>query len=198
MRCYVSVFMQTCYWLVPADPYRSILQETIRRLAAELDAPVFTPHVTLYASTSHDAEDPEDILRKTAPNPIPMPTPIPLDFRGFGRSPRFTKTFYMELSPTFQLAAWTEQLRNASRNPSHYQLHPHLSLVYKKLSLLEQERLAGQVGATLLSSLAKFTGHAQSIHHIPFDEARIVFAPDDIKSKEDVECWQDFASISLT
>lgn len=37
-----------CAWLIPAKPFYTNFQEQIQMLANEFDAPVFSPHVTLF------------------------------------------------------------------------------------------------------------------------------------------------------
>ena len=189
--------MQTCYWLVPAEPYYALLQGTIQRLAAELDAPVFAPHVTLFAAPSNDTEDPEALLRHSAPTPIPLSAPIALHLSGFGWSDTYTKSFYLELNPSFEMAAWAERLRHASRHLSHYQFRPHISLLYKRLSPGEQEALSQEVSATLFPEFARLGQNPNALDQITFDQAQIIFAPDEIETREDVECWQDLASFRL-
>ena len=42
------------YWLTPAEPARSFFASTIAELAARFDAPIFEPHVTIYAGEKGD------------------------------------------------------------------------------------------------------------------------------------------------
>jgi hypothetical protein len=43
-------------WLMPREPLRSTLRAIIRRLAADLDAVEFDPHVTVFCGPSTEAE----------------------------------------------------------------------------------------------------------------------------------------------
>ena len=51
------------YWVTPAEPTRSFFASTIAELAARFDAPLFEPHVTIYAT--REGEDiPGEVLSR--------------------------------------------------------------------------------------------------------------------------------------
>lgn len=180
--------MQIAYWLIPAEPFLSIARETIARLAAELDAPVFEPHVTMFAarcSSDDIVREADDLLQraigvlKTADKFTPI-TLLPTDIHS---SPIFTKTLFIEFAPHDSLSQWTEALRMASGNRSDYQLQPHLSLLYKHLSEIERQRIIRELSPPLDPVL--------------FDRVQAVCVPDQIESPEDVKGWNVIASVAL-
>ncbi len=59
------------YWLLPAQPAREFFRETIGRLAAECDAPLFAPHLTLAVGPDSVAQA-QRILAGVAAGPIEL------------------------------------------------------------------------------------------------------------------------------
>ncbi|MBA3650836.1 MAG: hypothetical protein H0W66_04975 [Chthoniobacterales bacterium] len=53
------------YWLLPAALFQEFFRETIQRLAAKYDAPVFQPHLTLAVG----ADSPDEVEERLAQLP---------------------------------------------------------------------------------------------------------------------------------
>ena len=131
------------YWLLPAQPARGFFRETISRLAAEFDAPVFEPHLTL--SIGPDSmEHAQRILRDVAV------APIELHVSGVHYTSKFTKTLFVRFDSTPAL----ELLRNSLGLKLNAEpFDPHVSLLYENLPEEKQSQLAATV-------------------HLPFQEVR--------------------------
>lgn len=167
------------YWLVPAEPARSFFASVISDLAARFDAPVFEPHLTVYATAKGD-DNADDVLHRLLEDCEPCRLPV----RGIDYSDEFTKTMFVQFEASERLMQLSSDLRRASVFQNDYQLNPHLSLIYKTMPREAKEEIA--------HSLA-----------LPFDEvvfasAKAVVSPAKIESREDVEAWQVVATQRLT
>jgi hypothetical protein len=171
--------MILAYWLVPAEPARSHFASLIADLAARFDAPIFEPHLTVYA-TRKENEDADDVLHRV----IAHYQPVPLSVRGFDCSDEFTKTVFVQFEPNEQLSQLSAALRRASVIQDEYQLNPHLSLIYKIMSPETKKEIVSSLNLPF--------------HEVLFDSAKAVSCPARIKSREDVESWRVGATQKLT
>src|SRR6266851_675063 len=129
------------YWLVPAEPAAAALRAEIARLAERYDAVAFEPHVTLYSGSSDDREVAEtlDFLRASF---RPM-TLVPFVI---AQSSRLTKTLYIRLALSDELASLAETIKGRARNPSRSVLDdPHVSLLYQAIGEAERTKLTAQI-----------------------------------------------------
>ena len=129
------------YWLLPTAPEAAALQEQIARLAGTYDAVVFEPHVTLYTGPSDDGEVAAtlDFLRESF-------RPLRLVPFVVAQSSRLTKTLYIRLELSDELAALAAAIKNRARQPSSSSLDdPHVSLLYQRIDAAERAKLAAEV-----------------------------------------------------
>jgi 2'-5' RNA ligase len=166
------------YWLIPAEPERSYFAELIKEFAGRFDAPIFEPHLTLYA-TGAGNEKPGELL-----NHLLAETDAPvLPVSGIHFSNEFTKTVFVQFEPDGRLTELSAKFRRASACQNDYQLNPHLSLIYKTM--------ASEMKAELAHSI-----------RLPFDEVRFasakaVISPAEISAPEHVEAWRVLAAGEL-
>src|SRR6476646_10074491 len=92
------------YWLIPAAPARGLFRELIRILATQFGAPEFLPHLTLLVHVDR-TQRPNEILKKIRARPIE------LRIRRVASSAEFTKTLFVRLEPSRELAALNRSLR---------------------------------------------------------------------------------------
>ena len=129
------------YWLLPAAPMAALLAAQIERLAAQYDAVAFEPHVTLYTGPSDDAEAAAtlDFLRRSF-------RPLTLVPFVVAQSSRLTKTLYIRLELTGELAALAATIKGRAPQPSASVLDdPHVSLLYQRIDEAERAKLAGVI-----------------------------------------------------
>ena len=167
------------YWLCPAEPMRSYLSEMIRNLAARFEAPIFEPHVTIYVTNATD-ESPDALLEQA----LKDRGGFRLFIRGLDYSDKFTKTVFVQFEPDAELARLSSNLRTASVSQNEYQLNPHLSLIYKKMSPETKMQVANSIRLP-------FTD-------VFFDSMKAVISPAKIESHADVEAWRVVAEKSFT
>lgn len=159
------------YWLCPSEPARSEIMAVIARLAAQLDAPVFEPHVTIYV-TNAEHENPESTLANAASGR----GAYRLRIRGLDFSDKFTKTLFLQFEPDAELTRLSEDLRRASTSKDDYQLNPHVSLIYKNLNTETKRQLAESI--------------VLPFAEVAFDTIKAIVSPAEIKSRAEVEAWR--------
>ena len=129
------------YWLLPAAPAAAAFKARIDELAVRYDAVAFEPHVTLYTGSSDDGEVAQtlDFLRASF-------RPLPLAPFVVAQSSRLTKTLYVRLELTPELAALAATLKARARQPSASVLDdPHVSLMYQAIAEDERAKLAAEI-----------------------------------------------------
>ena len=178
----VSAFVSTrtviAYWLIPAEPARSFFQQVINDLACCYDAPVFEPHVTIHAG-SNRADSAESALSEAAR----FCKPIRLKALEVGHSSEFIKTLFVEFALNAELQQLSKIIRSAAEDSSHYELRPHLSLLYKKIPDAARRELSGSIEAPF--------------SQVRFDALRAVRCISPTRSRSDVEAWRVVVTTEL-
>jgi 2'-5' RNA ligase len=167
------------YWLIPAEPTRSHFASVISDLAARFDAPIFEPHMTVYAATMASENEAASLARVVADSPT-----YSLRIGGVAHSDEFTKTVFVQFHPSEALSRLSANFREASSIKDEYQFNPHLSLIYKKMPPARKAEIATKVSLPF--------------EEVLFDSAQAVVIPADIKSRGDVEAWRVVATQKLT
>src|SRR6266704_6301744 len=135
-RKFLRPHIAIAYWATPAEPVHSFLENMIVDLARRYNAPVFEPHVTIHVASNH-VEAAEKATLQAAFGCEPVNLKL-LDVRHSGE---FTKTLFVQLALNKELRRLNKIIRSDVQNSSDYRLEPHLSLLYKKMPILERRRL---------------------------------------------------------
>lgn len=159
------------YWLIPAEPMHRFLAATIAELAARFDAPLFEPHVTIYATRRGD-DEPADVLNRA----LSDCRFFRLSVRDIQCSDEFVRTVFLQFEPNPRVAKLSRTLQQASALHDEYQLNPHLSLIYKTMPSSMRTEVAASVSLPFTEVL--------------FDSARGVSGPAQVRSRQDVESWR--------
>ncbi|WP_322744185.1 MULTISPECIES: cyclic phosphodiesterase-like protein [unclassified Coleofasciculus] len=167
------------FWLMPSAEDRVFFQETLNFLAKEYDAPLFTPHVTIYTGQCSLTDSPAALIDQA----IDGVHPLTLRVNKLDYSNEFTKTLFVQFYASESLSQISETLRCHCAKPSDYLLNPHLSLIYKPLSEKTQRKLVTELV------------FPQS--EVVFDEIRAISTPPQVRSREDVEDWQVICQLQL-
>jgi hypothetical protein len=166
------------YWLVPAEPARTFFASITRELAARFPAPVFEPHLTVYAGPG-GAVDPNEVLSRA----LAEHGPLQLSVRDVRSSDQFTKTVFVQFEDDPRLAEISFALRRASADDANYELNPHLSLIYKTMETAVKSELANSIRIPF--------------REVTFDSAKAVACPSPMNTRADVEAWRVVAIQSL-
>lgn len=167
------------YWLMPAEPARSFFITLISDLAARFDAPLFEPHLTVYA-TKKENENEGELLRRV----LPGHGASRLLVRGINFSDDFTKTVFVTFESKDQLTQLKSDLRHFSQFKNDYQLNPHLSLIYQTIPREIKVEIANSVRLPFDCVL--------------FDSVKAVISPVRVASRTDVEAWRVVATQRLS
>jgi 2'-5' RNA ligase len=166
------------YWLIPTEPAHKFFSSTIADLAARYGAPVFEPHVTVYASRKGE-ENPEETLSSA----LARCEPFRLSVRDIQCSDEFTKTVFVRFEANAQLSRLSRALQRASTSRDEYQLDPHLSLIYKEMTPEMRVKVAASIQLPFTEIL--------------FNSAKAIVCPTVIRSRKDVEAWRVVATQRL-
>ncbi len=166
------------YWLIPSDSARRFFQRIINDLARRCDAPVFEPHVTIYVGA--DRADAAKNALGIAAHECKL---IGLKTLGIDQSDEFIKTLFVQFAMTPELSKISSIVREAADDSSHYELKPHLSLLYKNLAVATRRELAASIDVPL--------------SEVSFDGIKAVRCVSPTRSGADVEAWRVVAAASL-
>jgi putative hydrolase of the HAD superfamily len=163
------------YWLIPSEPAHSFFQGIINDLARRCDAPVFEPHVTVHVGADQ-ADAAEKALEKAASKcELVRQMPPRID-----QSDEFIKTLFVQFAMNAELRKINDIIRHATSDSSHYELKPHLSLLYKNLPAATRSELAASITLPFFE--------------ISFDSLQAIRCVSPTQNRADVEAWEVVAS----
>jgi Cyclic phosphodiesterase-like protein len=165
-------------WLIPAPSDRRWLSKVIQDYAAEYDTPAFEPHLTLYSGVIQPKENLPDIISAS----IVTASPITLEILGLNYAENFFRTGFIAFALSDRLTQLSCAIRDRLSHPKEYLLEPHLSLMYKDISI-EQKRLA----------MLRFV---VSVQTVTFDTVKVVMPSS--QGWIDVAHWAEQYRYSLT
>jgi putative hydrolase of the HAD superfamily len=174
----VSRRIVIAYWLIPSEPARSYFQSLINHLARRYNAPQFEPHVTIYVG-ANCTNRVDGVLSEAARGC----ERIVLRALEVGGSSEFIKTLFVQFAATTQLQQLNQSIHIAAQDSSDYQLGPHLSLLYKKMSNQDRRLLARSVESPF--------------SEVIFDSLKAVRCISPTRSRADVEAWHVIAAKDL-
>jgi 2'-5' RNA ligase len=163
--------MAIAYWLIPSEPARSYFQRVITDLAQRYNAPQFEPHVTVHVATNcMDAVD--GVLSKAARDC----KRIGLAPLGISHSSEFIKTLFVQFAVAKRLQQLNHSIRTAAQDSSDYQLNPHLSLLYNRMSIQDRRLVARSIDVPF--------------SEVIFNSLKAVQCISPTQSRADVEVWR--------
>ena len=174
----VSRQIVIAYWLIPSEPARGYFQSVINDLAQHYDAPTFEPHVTVHVG-ANCTDAVHGVLSKAAQHC----EQIVLQALEISGSPEFIKTLFVQFAMSRQLQQLDHGIRNAARDSSDYQLDPHLSLLYKTVSIQDRRFLTESIETPF--------------PQVAFDSLKAVRCISPTQSRADVEAWRVMAEKPL-
>jgi len=160
------------FWLLPAEDDRLIFETIIAGLAHAYEAPVFVPHVTLYSGEYADHENPGAILEQV----IQGIGTVELTVDSIRTTGEFTKTLFVQFSPSKRLNTLSDRIRQQAVTPSDYGLEPHLSLLYKHMPEADRQQAVATISLPQTQ--------------VSFDAVAGIVTPTPTRTRDDVECWE--------
>jgi len=174
----VSRRIVIAYWLIPSEPARSYFQSLINHLARRYNAPQFEPHLTIHVGTN--CADAVDVVLLKAARSCERITLQALEVSG---SSEFIKTLFVQFAATTQLQQLNQSIRIAAQDSSDYELNPHLSLLYKRVSTRDRRLLTDSIEVPF--------------PEVTFDSLKAVRCISPTQSRADVEAWHVIAAKDL-
>ena len=165
------------YWLIPTEPARSFFQDVINDLARRYNAPVFEPHMTIYVGSGR--VEAEEVIAKAASGCGLVEAKV----LKVCQSGEFIKTLFVQFAMGGKLQQLNEMIRDAAQDSSDYLLKPHLSLLYKTMSIPERRQLVHSIKLPFLE--------------VTFDSIKAVRCISPTRNRADVEAWRVVAAKSL-
>lgn len=165
-------------WLTPAPSDRRWISKVIQDFAAEYNAPIFEPHVTVYSGVY----GPEEGLENVVTEATASLSPFTLQVTGLNYTKEFLKTGFIVFAPNDRLIQLSKDIRDLLQTSMEYTLDPHLSLIYKDIPL-DQKRTA----------MLRFI---VSIATVTFDTVKVMTPSD--KGWDDVLSWTELDRHTLT
>ncbi len=129
------------FWLRPAAEERDFFVALIERLARDFDAPMFEPHVTLFAGRM-DERRALEILHQ-----LPSAPPVPLEVESVAFSSEFTKTLFVQ----FRASARSERAGRGNRRRSRVARRLRFRSAFEFALSPDGARDAGGIGRQDLS-----------------------------------------------
>jgi 2'-5' RNA ligase len=166
------------YWLIPTEPARSFFQSLLTDLAQRYNAPQFEPHVTIHVGADC-TETVDGVLSKAARNCERIVLRV-LQVNG---SSEFIKTLFVQFALNTQLQQLNQSIRTAALDSSDYQLNPHLSLLYKRISIRDRHLLTHSIEVPYPK--------------VTFASLKAVRCISPTQSRADVEAWRVVAEKDL-
>ena len=124
-------------WLIPAREDARYIQVIINNLSTNYQAPVFSPHCTLYSPIDLPTAELKKILERSAKNMKSFYVKKTM----ISHTEDIWKTIFIELLRSSEL----EQLQQAVIRQFHvehpYDFSPHISLLYKELPDKKKENI---------------------------------------------------------
>lgn len=179
VSAFVSSRTVIAYWLIPVEPARSFFQGVINDLARRYDAPCFEPHVTIHVELNR-----ADVAERAISQAARACKLIKLKALEIGQSSEFIKTLFVQFALNTELRQLNELMRDAAQDSSHYELSPHLSLLYKKMPAVVRRPLADSITVPFLE--------------VTFDHLKAVRCVSPTQSRADVEAWRVVATKQLS
>jgi 2'-5' RNA ligase len=158
-------------WLTPAPSDRRWISKVIQDFAAEYNAPLFEPHVTVYSGVYSSEEELTTLVTKA----VTSLSPFTLQVTGLSYTKEFLKTGFIVFATDDRLIQLSKDIRDLLQTSMEYTLEPHLSLIYKDIPL-DQKRTA----------MLRFI---VSIATVTFDTVKIMTPSE--KGWDDVLSWTE-------
>ena len=122
-------------WLIPKQEDAQYLQAIINNLAATYQAPVFSPHCTLYSPTDLPAAELKQILERSAKNI----KSFCVKKATINHTENIWKTIFIELLRSPELERLQQAVISQFPKGQPYGFLPHISLLYKDMPYKKKE-----------------------------------------------------------
>ena len=124
-------------WLIPAREDAQYIQVIIDNLSINYQAPVFSPHCTLYSPIDLPKAELKKILERSAKN---MKSFYVKNIM-ISHTEDLWKTIFIELLRSSELEQLQQEVISQFQVEQPYKFSPHISLLYKEISDKKKEHI---------------------------------------------------------
>lgn len=117
------------------------LSEIISALSKKYNAPVFLPHITVYGLVDIKIDELDRLVLES----IKGEKSFRVEKNTISHSDNFWKTLFVELIPNEHLTRINKRLEKSLEMFSSYEFKPHTSLIYKKMTINEREKMTKSI-----------------------------------------------------
>ena len=166
------------YWLMPSAPRRDFFATLIAEIAQRFDAPIFQPHLSIFAEPASAAHA-RRVIKEVAADF----GPIGMSVAGVRFSEEFFKTVFVQFFASAAVMQLSAAIQSRSVHAGSYHIDPHLSLIYKNMSPDDKNKLAGSLRLPF--------------DEVMFDSVAAINVPNEARTRAGVESWEMVAERRL-
>ena len=128
-------------WLIFSDKDEQSLREQIDDLSQRHSGPKFLPHITLYGSLEIGIKR----LAVITDRCFNKTKKFTVYTTGIGQTDNIWKTIFIKIIPDSQLMELYEFLTTELEQFRNYDFNPHVSLIYRKISVEKRKLIAQEI-----------------------------------------------------
>tara|TARA_A100000164_G_scaffold382166_1_gene439638 strand:- start:18539 stop:19009 length:471 start_codon:yes stop_codon:yes gene_type:complete len=126
---------------MPTKADTKYLNGIISQLSQDYDSDYFSPHITLYSPLCGLSKYIEENIGELSKNLLPVDVTV----KKIGYTNNIWKTLFVDVEISPELTDIQSTLLNYIPNKKIYQFLPHISLIYKKLSLEQKKKIIKKI-----------------------------------------------------
>jgi 2'-5' RNA ligase len=174
-----NLLPRVAFWLVPEKNQRARFYDLIKALAERFAAVAFVPHVTVYSCPRTSQQQELAIAAGLAA----IFQELTLEIDGLSGSDKLTETLFINFQKSHEIKDIHDQFHASIQCPANYKLHPHLSLLYQRLTIQQRKTLIEEISF--------------NFDHVIFNELWAVAIPEQLESFYDFRGWQPLLTCRL-
>ncbi|MCE9652320.1 MAG: 2'-5' RNA ligase family protein [Nitrosarchaeum sp.] len=128
-------------WLTFSKSDKDYLKSVIDKISEKYSAPKFEPHITVYGLVDLKFDLIDNIIKKVSRNS----NSFLVKKSKILQSEVFWKTVYVELEMNQQMELIHKNLKNHFEKILKYEFNPHISLIYKILSIEKRIKIINEL-----------------------------------------------------
>lgn len=128
-------------WLTFSKSDKDYLKSVIDKISEKYSAPKFEPHITVYGLVDLKFDLIDNIIKKVSRNS----NSFLVKKSKILQSEVFWKTVYVELEMNQQMELIHKNLKNYFEKILKYEFNPHISLIYKILSIEKRIKIINEL-----------------------------------------------------
>lgn len=159
-------------WLIPVQTDKDYFAKTIDSLSYKYKAPVFEPHLSIFTGICTK----KDNIKKIISTSVKTSPIISLSIKNISCSDAFFKSVFIKFDNSPILVDMQKNVMKKIKCQVHYDLQPHLSLIYKKMPMSIKQDIAKRLNIKKTC--------------VTFDSIRVVTPQNPTQGWLDISKWE--------